>query len=88
VTAGLGLWLLPQPLEPMPGNPGVMGGVLGISVAEVFLHRPQISALIGQVVAAGVAEHVRPDPGDGSLLVRYKGRDQISGSCKLAPTFW
>ena len=88
MTAGLGLRLLPQPLEPMPGNPGVMGGVLGISVAEVFLHRPQISALIGQVVAAGVAEHVRPDPGDGSFLVRYKGRDQISGSRKLAPTFW
>jgi hypothetical protein len=52
--------LLPQPLEPMPGNAGVMGGVLGISVTEVILHRPQISALIGQVVVAGVAEHVRP----------------------------
>ena len=34
MTAGLGLRLLPQPFEPMPGNPGVMGGVLGIAVAE------------------------------------------------------
>jgi hypothetical protein len=55
VTAGLGLMLLPQAFEPMPGNTGVMGGMLGISVAEVILHRPQVGALIGQVVAAGVA---------------------------------
>jgi len=61
VTAASGLRLFPQAFEPVPGNAGVMGRVLGISVAEVILHRPQISALIGQVVAAGVAEHVRPD---------------------------
>jgi hypothetical protein len=60
VTAGLGLRLLPQPFEPMPGNPGVMGGVLGIAVAKIILHRPEINALVGQVVAAGVAEHVGP----------------------------
>jgi len=45
----------------VPGNPGVVGCVLGIAVAEVVLHSPQIGALVGQVVAAGVAEHVRPD---------------------------
>jgi hypothetical protein len=28
-----------QPFEPMPGNAGVMRRVLGISVAEVILHR-------------------------------------------------
>ena len=33
VTAGSGPWLLPQAFEPMPGNPGVLGGVLGIAVA-------------------------------------------------------
>ena len=42
MTAGLGLRLLPQPFEPMPGNPGVMGGVLGIAVAEIVLHSTQI----------------------------------------------
>jgi hypothetical protein len=31
----------------MPGNPGVMGGVLGIAVAKVILHGPRIGALIG-----------------------------------------
>ena len=45
----------------MSGNAGVIGRVLGISVAEVVLHGAQIGALVGQVVAAGVAQHVRPD---------------------------
>ena len=39
----------PQPFEPMPGNTGVMGGVLGIAVTEVVLHGAQIGALVGQV---------------------------------------
>jgi hypothetical protein len=38
-----------------------MGGVLGIAVAKVILHRAQIRTLVGQVVAAGMAQHVRPD---------------------------
>ena len=46
MTAGSGLRLLPQAFEPMPGNAGVMGGVLGIAVAEVILHRAQIGPLI------------------------------------------
>ena len=53
--------LLPEPLEPMPSNSGVMGRVLRISVTEIVLHGAQISALIGKVVAAGVPEHVGPD---------------------------
>jgi hypothetical protein len=61
VTAGSGLRLLPQAFEPMPGNTGVTSGVLGISVTEVVPHGAQVGALIGQVVAAGAAEHVRPD---------------------------
>ena len=62
MTAGLGHRLLPQPFEPMPGNAAVMGCVLGIAVAQIVLHGPQVRALVGQIVAAGVAEHVRPDP--------------------------
>jgi hypothetical protein len=61
VTAGLGLRLLPQTFEPMPRNPGVMAGVLGIAVAEVILHRTQIGTLVGEVITAGVAQHMRPD---------------------------
>ena len=45
----------------MPGNPRVMSGVLWISVTEVVLHRAQIRTLIGRVVAARMAQHVRPD---------------------------
>ena len=40
MTAGLGQRLLPQPLEPMPSKPGVMGGMLAIAMAEVVLHGP------------------------------------------------
>src|SRR4029077_11049980 len=61
VTAGSGPWLLPQALEPMPRNPGVIGRVLGIAVTQVVLHCAQVGALVGEVVAAGMAEHVRPD---------------------------
>jgi hypothetical protein len=46
----------------MTSNAGIMGGVLGIAVSEVVLHGPEISALIGQVVAALVAKHVWPNP--------------------------
>ena len=42
----------------MSGNTRVMGRVLGIAVAQVVLHRPQIGALIGKVIAAGMPEHM------------------------------
>jgi IstB-like ATP binding protein len=35
--------------------------VLGIAVAQLVLHSPQIDALVGEVVTAGVPQHVRPD---------------------------
>ena len=57
-----------QTFEPMPGNTGVVRGVLGISVTEVVLHAAQISALVGKVIAAGMAEHVGPDPAGLRLL--------------------
>jgi len=38
-----------------------MGCVLGIAVAEVILHGAQIGAVVGEIVLARVAEHVRPD---------------------------
>jgi cell division ATPase FtsA len=86
VTAGLGLRLLPQAFEPIPGNTGVMSGVLGISVTEVILHRPQIGALIGQIVAAEVAEHVRPDAPELRGLVSdpHEKIDGLAGElCQL-----
>ena len=60
--------LSPKPLEPTPSDPGVMGRVLGIAVAEVVLHGPEVRAPVGQVVAAGMAQHVRPDPAELRLL--------------------
>src|SRR5262245_41999096 len=59
-----GLWpanLPPKPLDTAHGNAGVLGRVLGISVPEVVLHRAQIRALVGKIIAAAVSEHVGPD---------------------------
>ena len=52
----------------MPDNTGVVRGVLGISVTEVVLHALQIDALVGKVIAAGMAEHVGPDSAELRLL--------------------
>ena len=68
MTAGLGRRLLPTTLRTDARQRGVMGRVLGISVTEVVLHRAQICALVGQVVAAGVAQNVRPDAPELRLL--------------------
>jgi hypothetical protein len=44
------------------GNARVVRRVLWIAMPEVIVHGAQICALVGQVVAATVAQHVRPDP--------------------------
>src|SRR5262245_30388441 len=60
--------LAPKLLEPAPGDPGVVGGMFGIAMAEVILHGPEVGALIGKVIAAGMPKHVRPDPAELRLL--------------------
>src|SRR5262245_46415053 len=60
--------LPPEALEPVTGNPSVMGRVLGIAMAEVVLHGPEVCTPVGQVVAAGMAQHVRPDAAELSVL--------------------
>ena len=78
MTAGSGPKLFPQPFEPMPGNTGVMGGMLGIAVAEVVLHGSEVGALVGKVIAAGMAEHVGPDPAELRLLAGH-AHDVVDG---------
>ena len=75
--------LLPLPLEPMPGNPGVMGGMLWIAMAQVVLHGAQIGALVGQVVATGMAEHMWRDPVELRLLAG-KAHDVVDGLAGLS----
>ena len=53
-----------NPPNRSPGNTGVVRGVLGISATEVILHGAQIGALVGQVVAARMAQVVGPDPAE------------------------
>jgi hypothetical protein len=51
-----------NPSNWLPGDARVVRRVLWISVPEVILHGAQIGAPVGQVVAAAVPQHVRPDP--------------------------
>src|SRR3954468_21681722 len=51
----------PKPLEPAAGHAGVMDRVLGVAMAQVVLDEPQIAALVGQIEAARVAQHMRMD---------------------------
>jgi hypothetical protein len=43
------------------GHPGVMGGVLGIAMAEVILDQAQVGAAVGEGETAGVPQHVGMD---------------------------
>jgi len=45
----------------VPSNSGVMG-------AEIILHSPEIGALVRKIIAAGMAQHVRPDTAELRLL--------------------
>src|SRR5262245_10061738 len=77
-TCALPPCLPPEPLEPAPRNAGVMGRVLGISVAEVILHGAQIRALVGEIIAAGMAQHVGPDAAELRFLAG-QAHDVIDG---------
>ena len=54
----------------MPRHPGAVRGVFGVAVPKVVLHGAQIGAFVGEVVATGVAEHVRPDAAELRLFSR------------------
>ena len=69
--------LFPQSLEAPAGNARVVHGVARITMAEVILHGPQIGALVGEIVAARVAQRVRvnveqanPFCGDADQILR------------------
>ena len=49
---------LRQPLNPAGGEARIAHGVFGIAVTEIILDEPEIVALVREVEAAGVAEHV------------------------------
>jgi hypothetical protein len=48
----------PQPLKPCRVGGSVPDGVLNIPMPQVVLDEPRVRALVGEGVAAGVAEHV------------------------------
>ena len=53
--------LPPEILEPIRGHFRVSDGMLDILVAKVMLQRASIVAIVGELIAAGVTQHVRMD---------------------------
>ena len=51
----------PKVLEPIDGQLGIADGVLDVLMTEIMLERASIVAIVGELVAAGVPEHVRVD---------------------------
>lgn len=50
----------PEVFKPAAGDARVVDGVLRIPVAKIVLDKPQIVAAIGEIEAAGMAQHMRP----------------------------
>jgi hypothetical protein len=51
--------VLPEPLEPIRRQLRVPHRMLDVPVPEVVLDRPRVVAVVGELGAAGVAQHVR-----------------------------
>ncbi len=50
--------LLPEALEATARDASVVHGVAWIAMAEVILNGPQVSAAIGEIIPAGMSQHV------------------------------
>jgi len=55
-------------IEASACDAGIVDGVLGVAVAEVVLDEAQVVALVGEVVAAGVAKCVQVDASQAGAL--------------------
>jgi len=57
-AAVFGALVPPKPFEPIGCKRGLPGRILNVAVTQVSLERPGIDAVIRQLEAAGVAQHV------------------------------
>src|SRR5690349_11215365 len=58
---GLLVFVLPEILEPLRGQLGVARRVLDVAMAEPLLNGSRVVPIVGELKAAGVAQHVRMD---------------------------
>jgi len=61
LLASTALALSPEILEPVGRHFRISRGVHDALVTEIMLKRPGIVSIVGELVAAGVPEHVRMD---------------------------
>jgi hypothetical protein len=84
-SSGLLVFVLPEILEPLRGQFRVPYRVLNVAVAQPFLDSAGVVPIVGELEAAGVAQHVRED-GEGkaspaSLLrvgVQWASKNMLS----------
>jgi hypothetical protein len=51
----------PEILKPIHGQFGIADGMLDVFMTDIVLQRASIVAIVGELVSAGVPEHVRVD---------------------------
>ncbi len=85
--AGLGCRRLvaPEVFEAVGRQLRVSHRVLDVPVAEVVLNRPGVMPLVGELEAAGVAQHMRVDWKAELRLVAGSGDDLPDGGSVMAP---
>src|SRR4051794_3676522 len=74
---GLLVFVLPEILEPLCGQLGVTRGVLDVAMAKPLLNSSRVMAIVGQLKATGVAQHVRVDR-EGELGRRADARQLLA----------
>ena len=69
--------VLPKPLEPLGAELRVSHGVPNIFVPQVLLHGARVVAVVGELVAGGMPQHVRMNrEGEGGELA--SAREELS----------
>jgi hypothetical protein len=75
----------PNVLEPTGRQRGIARGRVDRAMAEVSLQRPGIDALVGQRIAAGVAQHVRVDLESDLGLLAGTGQELSEPRRRIRP---
>src|SRR3954451_12693559 len=78
---GLLVFVLPEILEPLRGQLGVPCGVLDVAMAQPLLNGAGVAPIVGELKAAGVAQHVRVDR-EGELGRLADGRELLAEACR------
>ena len=69
--------VLPEPVEPIRREVGIACRVRNVLVAEIVLYRSRIVAIVRELVAASMAQHVRVN-GEGKRCLTAGSSDHLA----------